>query len=93
MEIINETELHKFVRKHANARRSVASWIDVTKAASWLNFAHVRRTFNSADYVQDLVIFHIGGNNFRLITSIDFQVRRVYVIEIMTHADYDRWQP
>ncbi len=92
MEIINEGELHKFAKKHANSRKSIGNWIDVAKAAIWNNFSEVRQTFNSADYVKDMVIFDIGGNNFRLITSIDFDAHRVYVLEVMTHAEYDRWK-
>lgn len=94
MEIINESEIHKFSKKHANARRSAGNWIEVTKNATWNSFADVRQTFNSADYVNDLVIFDIGGHNYRLITSIDFgDAKRVYVIEMMTHSEYDRWKP
>lgn len=92
MEIINESELHAFARKHSNARRPLANWIDVAKAAAWISFAEIRETFRSADYVQEQVVFDIGGNNYRLICSIDFAAQRVYVLEVMTHAEYDRWK-
>jgi mRNA interferase HigB len=93
VEIINENELHQFGKTHPNARKPLANWIDVTKTTLWKNFSEVRETFRSADYVKDLVIFDIGGNNYRLITSIDYSAQRVYVLEMMTHAEYDRWQP
>lgn len=92
MEIINETELHSFAKKHSRARRPLASWIDIAKAAAWKSFAEVRETFRSADYVKEQVIFDIGGNNYRLISSIDYTAQRVYVLEVMTHAEYDRWK-
>jgi len=38
VEIINESELHSFAKKHSNARRPLANWIDVTKAAEWKSF-------------------------------------------------------
>lgn len=92
MEIINEIELHAFARKHARARKPLANWLDVTRAATWNSFADVRDTFRSADYVKDQVVFDIGGNNYRLISSIDYAAQRVYVLEMMTHAEYDRWK-
>ncbi|MBC8000204.1 MAG: type II toxin-antitoxin system HigB family toxin [Leptolyngbya sp.] len=92
MEIINETELHSFAKKHSNARKALANWFDITSAAAWKSFAEVRETFRSADYVKQQVVFDIGGNNIRLISSIDCAAQRVYVLEVMTHADYDRWK-
>jgi mRNA interferase HigB len=92
VEIINEIELHAFARKHARARKPLANWLDVTRAATWNSFADVRDTFRSADYVKDQVVFDIAGNNYRLISSIDYAAERVYVLEMMTHAEYDRWK-
>lgn len=92
MEIINESELHSFARKHSNARKPLSNWIDTTKSAAWKSFAEVRETFRSADYVKDQVVFDIGGNNYRIISSIDYQAQRLYILEAMTHAEYDRWK-
>ena len=92
MEIVNQAELHAFARRHAKARRPLSRWIDVTRAATWNTFAEVRDTFGSADYVEDQVVFDIGGNNYRLVSSIDYVAQRVYVLGVMTHAEYDRWK-
>ena len=92
MEIINESELHSFAKKHSNARKPLANWIDITKATAWKSFSELRETFRKADYVKELVVFDIGGNNYRLISSIDYLAQRVYILEMMTHAEYDRWQ-
>jgi mRNA interferase HigB len=92
VEIVNESELHSFARKHSNARKPLSNWIDVTKAAGWKSFADMRETFRSADYVKEHVVFDIGGNNYRLVSSIDYGAQRVYILEMMTHAEYDRWK-
>jgi mRNA interferase HigB len=92
VEIVNESELHSFAKKHSNARRPLANWIDVTRSAAWKSFAEVRKTFGSADYIKDQVVFDVGGNNYRLISLIDYPAQRVYVLEMMTHAEYDRWK-
>ena len=92
MEIINEAELHIFAWKHSKARKPLANWIDVARAAVWHTFADVRKTFRSADYIKNRVIFDIGGNKYRLVTSVDYAAKRVYVLEMMTHTEYDRWR-
>ena len=93
MEIINESELHKFAKNHSNSRKPIGNWLDITRVADWNSFLDVRRTFNSADYTNEMVIFNIGGNNWRLITSIDFEKQQVFVLEVMTHAEYNGWKP
>ncbi len=35
-------------------------------------------------------MFDIGGNKFRLVTVIDYVHHRVYIRNVLTHADYDR---
>jgi mRNA interferase HigB len=92
VQIVNESELRFFARKHSNVRKPLSNWIDVTKAADWKSFVDVRETFRSTDYVKEQVIYDIGGNNYRLISSIDYGTQRVYVLEMMTHAEYDRWK-
>ncbi len=64
----------------------------VVNGAAWKSFAEVRMSLRSADYVKDLVIFDIGGNNYRLVCEIDYSLQRVYVAEMMTHSEYDRWK-
>lgn len=92
MEIINESELHTFARRHSNARKPISGWIEVTNLAVWHSFGDVRESFRSADYVNKRVIFNIGGNNFRVITKINYRTQRVFILEVMTHAEYDRWK-
>jgi mRNA interferase HigB len=51
----------------------------------------VKQAFNSADYVPPFVIFDAGGNNFRIVAVLHFNRQRLYIREVLTHAEYDRW--
>ena len=54
------------------------------------NFGELRAVFPAADRVGELVVFNIGGNKHRLITSIHFNRNKVYVREVLTHQEYDK---
>ena len=53
-------------------------------------FADVRRTFNSADRVGEFVVFDVGAG-YRIVTVIHFNRGRIYVRDVLTHTEYDRW--
>jgi len=51
----------------------------------------MRQIFNSVDAVgNDLYVFNIKGNNYRLIVRIIFRVRTIYIKFIGTHKEYDK---
>jgi mRNA interferase HigB len=50
----------------------------------------MKRDFPAASIVGDCIVFNIGGNKYRLVTRIRFRLHRVYVLKVMTHAEYDR---
>lgn len=54
------------------------------------DFSNLRATFASADYVDGLTIFNMGGNKYRLIAAIHYNRRKVFVRSVLTHAEYDR---
>lgn len=92
MEVINENELHQFCKRHSGARKPLGNWLTIVKQATWHSFPEVKGTLGAADYVKDMVIFNIGGNNFRLIAAIDYTGQKVYVLNVMTHAEYNKWE-
>ncbi len=51
---------------------------------------NLRETFASADYVDGLTVFNIGGNKYRLIVTIHYNRHKVYIRNILTHEEYDR---
>ena len=90
MRIISKKALRDFWALHAEAESPLRNWFEVVAAADFGNFNDVRNTFPSADWVQGLVVFNIGGNNYRLIAAIHFNTQRVYVRRVLTHADYSK---
>lgn len=89
MHIITYKRLNDFWEKHPNSQTSLQLWYDRTKAAQWENFVALREIFPSADQVENLTVFNIGGNNYRLITLVDYKYKKVFIRNILTHAEYD----
>ena len=90
MLILTEERLIAYARKHPEAASSVFRWTNITRVASWKNLMEVRRVFPHADQVGGCVAFNIMGNNYRLITRIDYGLQVVTLKHFLTHAEYDR---
>ncbi len=73
------------------ARTAFRDWHTAVEAATWSNFADVKATFNSADYVSDgKIVFDVGGNKFRVVALVGFRTKRVFILFVGTHRDYDK---
>ncbi|AQG78976.1 addiction module toxin RelE [Spirosoma montaniterrae] len=91
MVIIAKATLIRFTEKHPDVLVALMEWYDVVAAIDWANINHVRATFNTVDYVgNDRFIFNIRGNRYRLVVTILFSIRTVYIKFIGTHAEYDK---
>ena len=91
MEILNSRAINQFIEQHAAAKAPLKDWVTKTKAAKWENNADVQKTFKSADHVgNQKFIFNIGGNNFRMAAMVWIENEKVYVLKLMTHAEYDK---
>jgi mRNA interferase HigB len=94
MHVISKERLREFWAEHPRAKSSLECWHQVAKHAEWKSFSDVRATFNTADAVGKLVVFNIGGNNYRLIAVIHYDRGKVYIRHVLTHAEYDegKWK-
>ena len=90
MHVIKKATLTAFWRRHAAAEQPLRNWFTLMRRGTFTDFASVRAVWGSADYVDGLVVFNVGGNNFRLIVNIEYGRGRVYILHVLTHAEYDR---
>ena len=90
MRVISRRTLREFWEKHPKARNSLLLWYERVTKSSLENFAQLRQLFSSADLVSNFTIFNISGNNYRLITYIDYQAQIIFIRAVLTHPDYDK---
>jgi mRNA interferase HigB len=95
MELINAGELDKFARKHRDAAKWLGGWERIVHDAVWRSLRDVREVFPHADGVQVknkriVTVFNVKGNEYRMLTRISYELQTVWVLELMTHEEYDR---
>jgi mRNA interferase HigB len=81
---------YEFWEIHPEARPSLEEWYHAVRRVTWENFADVRATFNSVDVYQRCHIFNVGGNKYRVIAAIHFNTHKVFIRQVLTHAEYDK---
>ncbi|MFO0789807.1 MAG: type II toxin-antitoxin system HigB family toxin [Pirellulales bacterium] len=90
MHVISQKALRSFWSAHPESEQSLRRWHTIVQSTDFVNFATLRKTFPTADVVGSLTVFNIGGNKFRLVTSIHYNRRKIYIRHVLTHSEYDR---
>ena len=94
MNVISFRRIREFASAHRDAGLSLKAWFTTAKKSHWHNFAEVKQVYPTADVVARYTIFNIKGNKYRLITRIVFRTQTIFIVAIMTHAEYDlgKWK-
>ena len=73
---------------------SLKAWFTTVKRSRWHNLAEVKQVYPTADVVARYTVFNIKGNKYRIITRIVYRSQTVFIVAIMTHAEYDlgKWK-
>lgn len=90
MHVIAKPALMEFWARHPDSESALQAWYRTMESEVFADFNDLRATFASADYVDGLTVFNIGGNKYRLIAAIHYNRRKLYVRAVLTHAEYDR---
>lgn len=91
MQIIQETLLDDFKRKHADARTPLKVWKAAVELAEWSGPQDIKDTFRSADFLSgNRVIFNIKGNRYRLVIEARYRKGLVIIEWVGTHAEYSK---
>ena len=90
MHVISKKALREFWERYPDSQMPLRRWFKLGTKSSFGSFTELRRVFPSADLVDGLIVFNIGGNKYRLVASIHFNRGKVYVRHVLTHGEYDR---
>lgn len=95
MDVIGKLILQEFWERHKRARKPLEKWCQVADKAQWRNFGQIKQTLWRTSLVKvcnriKVVVFDIGGNKYRLITTVNYQRQKVIIEIALTHTDYDK---
>jgi mRNA interferase HigB len=93
MNVISLKKIKEYGKKHADSRSALVSWYHEASAADWVTPQDIKKRYCSASFIgNNLVIFNIKGNRYRLVTKVSYKYKSVLIVWIGTHAEYDKKQ-
>ena len=99
MRLIGQDVLSKAIRKHTDAKRWLQAWIATVEDAAWQSLDDLHADYPSADGVKlrsqiVVTVFNVKGNEYRLLTNVNYDGEVVQVLDFLTHGEYDtdRWK-
>jgi mRNA interferase HigB len=91
MRIVGRDKLDEFTGAHTDARPWIENWLRDVGEAVWTKAQDVKARYSSASFLSNnLVIFNVKGNEYRLEITIAYKTSIVVVVWAGTHAEYDK---
>lgn len=90
MWVISVKRLRQFWAAHPRAEAPLRRWAKRMRVARLATPADLAAAFPDADPVGNCTVFDIGGNKYRLVARLAYPSHKVYVLRVMTHAEYTR---
>lgn len=92
MRLLTRRRLLDLAARHGDeCVKAARQWAGFAEHAQWRNLMEIRQGFDrGADAVEGFTVFNMRGNRSRLIVEIDYDEQTIYIIDLLTHADYDR---
>ena len=90
MRVISKPAILRFAQRHPDALVPLMNWYRITKRANWNSLADAKYDFAHAEVVGRRTVFNIHGNHYRLIARVNYRTKRVFVLHILTHAEYSK---
>jgi mRNA interferase HigB len=96
MRIIARRTLREFVEKragqkdHPALKAALDAWFSEVSRARWTSAADIKGLYRTASIVtSERIVFNIKGNDYRLVTAVDFEKGILWIKWIGSHGDYD----
>lgn len=67
------------------------AWYAEVAKADWEKPNEIKTNFRTADIINSKrVVFNIKGNDYRLVADVECRIGLVFIVRVMTHAQYDK---
>ena len=83
--------MREFWDEHPDAEGPLRAWAKLVATASYRSPAELKQVFASASFIGgNVTVFNTGGNKYRVVVSMRYDLQRIYIRHVLTHAEYDR---
>jgi mRNA interferase HigB len=90
MHVITRKRLADFWSIHPDAEAPLRSWLKMMQHKRYSNSNELKRDFVTASFLKEgCTVFNIGGNKFRLVVTMRYDMGKVFVYRMLTHGEYD----
>jgi mRNA interferase HigB len=91
MNIYKRSSLVEFYKQHPKSKKALESWYHDVIDKSWKKPSDIVKDYNKARPIKNnMVIFEVNGNDYRLIVEVNYEKGWVFIKFIGTHSEYDR---
>jgi mRNA interferase HigB len=91
MKVVGRDKLDAFAKRHTDSRHWIEMWLAESERTVWRTPQEIKERFASASFLaENLVIFNVRGNNYRLEVRVAFKTGTVVVQWIGTHDEYTK---
>lgn len=92
MNIYNRSSIIEFYKKHGDAKVPLEIWYEDVEHKKWKSPNDVKRDYggNVSILKDGRAVFDVKGNDYRIVTAINYTNGWVFIKFIGTHAEYDK---
>jgi mRNA interferase HigB len=84
--IISRKVIKDASARHREWAASLSAWYKIAKAADWNRLEEVRAGWKNSDQAGKFVTFDISRNQCRLICTIQYDRKMVYIRDVLSHS-------
>jgi mRNA interferase HigB len=90
MRVIAKPALVHFWERFRDAQGPLSAWYAIIRQREYLNPNQLKAEFGSVSLLgEGYAVFNVGGNKYRLVVHVRYDLGIVFIKRVLTHAEYD----
>lgn len=91
MIVVGKKLIFDYLKRYANAKCSFEMWVAEVERADWKTPQDIKARYSTASFLHNnLVVFNIKGNSYRLVVIVLYEESVVRIKWIGTHSEYGK---
>jgi mRNA interferase HigB len=88
--VITRKRLREFSDQYKDAAKPLDVWFHIMRRKRYAKPSEVKADFPTASFLGDTkTVFNIGGDKYRLVVNMRYDLGRVFIRHVLTHEQYD----